>query len=252
MSPSGPGFLAFRHRGFDTDSPAWDLDKRLILAGGEFTGRDDNQSPSSIGHLKEDPNTRGDLNCANYWQSDYSKRPVGCWAFGYASIINGETGTPTGPPGTIASPGNGVATTTGQGGGGATPGNISVSPVGMNAQIDSRFNPKTPLIMQPEGSADGDPNSPGVNGPGGAPGAGGQAGGGGQSGAPGDNSAATNLGNGWQYQDGALAYFGPTAQTTDSLSGYNGGYFGGSFGVSFSGVGSYFGGSLGVKLTYPK
>jgi hypothetical protein len=239
----------FRHRGFDQDSPSWDLHQRAAVLGYEITGRDDKDTPTSVGAWKEDTDTRGDLNCANYWQADYSKRPVGCWGFGYASVIDtkGTGGTSSGT----------VDTQT------AGSSNPKVLPLGQNGNKDTRFNPKYPIIVQPEGSSGDDPNSPnaGMGGDPGNGGAGGQAGNNGDG--SGDNGGGSqDLGGGWQYQDGALAYFGPTSQTTDSLSGFNGGYWGGSIGFKFTGNGFNnstssltgipgigFGGSIGFKLS---
>jgi hypothetical protein len=245
-SPQGPGIIPFRHRGFDDDSPAFDLDKRIGVVGLEITGRDDNQTPNSIGNYKEDVDTRGDLNCANYWQSaDYSKRGVGCWGFGYASVVSKSASGAS--PNTTGGQGD---TTQVQG-----KGKMEVLPLGKQGKKDDRFQPKNPIVVKPMGSPGGDPNAPGV---GGDPGNSGQAGNAGQNpGAdPGANGGAVDLGGGWQYIDGAIAYNGPTAQTTDSLSGSNGGYWGGGIGFSFSGGGgvanlagggSGFAGFSGVK-----
>lgn len=218
LSPKGPGILALRHRGYDQDSPSWDLDKRAALLAFEITGRDDNQNPNSIGHWKEDPDTRGDINGANYWQSDYDKRPVGMWHFGMASVISKSPGA-SGAANTTG--GEGDTTQVQQSGGGS----MEVLPVGKSAQPDQRFKSKKPMTLQPEGSAGGDPNSPAAQGQGpGGPNANGM-----------DPNGVTNLGNGWFYQDGALAYLGPGAPGNfDSLSGYNGGYFGGGLGFQFN------------------
>lgn len=208
-SPQGVGAIPFRHRGYDGDSPAWDLDKRVGWYGIEITGRDDNQTPTSIGNYKEDVDTRGDLNCANYWQADYGQRGIGCWGFGYASVISGSAGASS----TTGQSFYGNADTT------QTQGSVKVLPIGQSGKPDSRFKPKSPMILQPEGSAGGDPNGPGGDTGGGPPGAGG-----------GDGSdGPIDLGGGWVYQDGAMVYNGPKAGGVDSFSGFNGGYFGGGF-----------------------
>lgn len=226
-SPQGPGIIPFRHRGFDDDTPAWDLDKRIGIVGLEITGRDDNQTPTSLGNYKEDVDTRGDLNCANYWQSDYQKRPIGCWGFGYASVVTkSSSGTPNNTTG-----GSGDTT--------QTQGQrvMEVLPIGKKGKKDDRFKPKNPMVIEPVGGAGGDPNAPGNSGDPGNSGA---------SGTPGinpgadpsaNNGQSIDLGGGWQYIDGAVGYFGPTSQTTDTLSGFNGGYWGGSIGFSFTGGG---------------
>lgn len=248
LAPNGPGMFPFRHRGFDQDSPSWDIHQRAAILGYEITGRDDKDTPTSVGAWKEDTDTRGDLNCANYWQADYSQRPVGCWGFGYASVIQ-TTGT-----------GNNVDTQVqGQN-------NPKVLPIGKNGNPDKRFKPKQPLILQPEGSGGGDPDSPnaGMNGDAGANGANGLPGSNG--GGANDSGASVDLGGGWVYQDGAIAYLGPSPGQMDSLSGFNGGYFGGSGmgfnGIpannfssgfpTFSGVPSFFGsgGSIGVSYSW--
>jgi hypothetical protein len=215
----------FRHRGFDQDSPAWDLHQRAAILGYEITGRDDKDTPTSVGAWKEDTDTRGDLNCANYWQADYSQRPVGCWGFGYPSVIKSSS-----------SGGGHDVDTRVQG-----QNSPKVLPIGQSGNPDTRFNPKSPLIIQPEGSAGDDPASPtagmgGDQGPGGAGGAAGGKGGGGD-GSGGDSGAQVDLGGGWVYQDGAIAYLGPAPGQVDSLSGFNQGYWGGSIGFNFSGNG---------------
>lgn len=221
LSPQGPGMLAFRHRDFDSDSPNWDLDKRAAILGFEITGRDDNQQPNSIGHWKEDPDTRGDLNLANYWQAKYDERPVGMWHFGAASLISSSAG---GKPAANTTGGAGDVTQTAPSGG-----SIEVLPVGKGAAPDTRFKPKNPMTLQPEGGADGDPDSPNAQGAHGEAGAAGEAGG---AGAEGNN--VVDLGNGWFYQDGAIAYLGPSRGGVDSLSGFNGGYHGGGLGFGFN------------------
>lgn len=223
LSPSGPGMLPFRHRGFDQDSPSWDIHQRAALLGYEITGRDDSDTPTSVGAWKEDTDTRGDLNCANYWQADYSKRTVGCWGFGYASVVDTK-GTGGTSPGT-------VDTRT------AGSDNPKVLPLGQSGNKDTRFKPKNPIIVQPEGASGDDPNSPnaGMNGDAGANGANGQPGS--NADPNGDNGGQVDLGNGWVYQDGAIAYLGPSPGQVDSLSGFNGGYWGGSLGFNFSGNG---------------
>lgn len=220
LSPNGPGMVPFRHRGFDEDTPKWDLHQRAILLGYEITGRDDKDTATSVGAWKEDVDTRGDLNCANYWQADYSQRPVGCWGFGYASVIKSSGSA---PPNTTGGAGDVTQT--------ANNSSPQVLPIGKGGEPDTRFKPKTPLIIQPEGSPGDDPRSPnaGMGGDAGQNGAAGDAGGSG--------NGAVDLGGGWYYQDGAVAYLGPTAQTTDSISGFNGGYWGGSIGFNFSGNG---------------
>lgn len=211
-SPQGVGAIPFRHRGYDGDSPAWDLDKRVGWYGIEITGRDDNQTPTSIGNYKEDVDTRGDLNCANYWQADYGQRGIGCWGFGYASVVTGSASSPN--------------TTGGAGDQTQTRQKMQVLPFGQGAKADPRFQPKTPMVPQPEGAAGADPNSPAAAAPGGGPaGAAALAGQGGGAG----NDGPIDLGGGWIYQDGALVYNGPRAGGVDSLSGFNGGYFGGGF-----------------------
>lgn len=248
LSPNGPGMFPFRHRNFDQDSPAWDLHMRAAMLGFEITGRDDTDTPTSVGAWKEDPDTRGDLNCANYWQADYSKRPVGCWSFGYASVIDtkGSGGTSSGTVDTQVSGSS----------------NPKVLPLGSGGNKDTRFNPKTPLIVQPEGAAGDDANSPnaGMGGDNAANGGAGPAGNSGGSDPAGGGSV--DLGGGWVYQDGVIAYLGPSSGSVDSLSGFNGGYWGGSLGFNFSGNGFNnslsgltgiqgigFGGSLGFKFS---
>lgn len=219
LSPNGPGMFPFRHRGFDQDSPSWDLQMRAAILGYEITGRDDNDTKTSVGAWKEDPDTRGDLNGANYWQADYSKRPVGCWGFGYPSVIQSS---PSG--------GHDVDTRV------AGANSPKVLPIGQDGKPDQRFKPKNPLIIQPEGAPGDDPSSPtagmGVGGDAGAAGGAGEAGGKG-----GDGGGAIDLGGGWYYQDGAIAYLGPSAGQVDSLSGFNNGYWGGSIGFNFTGNG---------------
>jgi hypothetical protein len=201
-----------RHRDFDKDSPSWDLDKRAALLGFEITGRDDNQSPNSIGHWKEDPDTRGDINCANYWQADYDKRPVGCWAFGYASLISSSKGKKTegANGGDFGGGGDGPGRTQT----GSSSGSIEVLPVGAGATPDQRFKPKTPLTLQPEGSSQADPKSPAAQGAQGQPG---------DAGVPGSPG-------------GANGTPGPGVRggSVDSLSGFNGGYHGGGLGFGFN------------------
>jgi hypothetical protein len=214
----------FRHRGFDQDSPPWDLHQRAAILGYEITGRDDNDTKTSVGAWKEDTDTRGDLNCANYWQADYSQRPVGCWGFGYPSVIKSSSG---------GGGGNDVDTRVqGQ----QQQNNQKVLPIGQSGKPDTRFTPKSPLIIQPEGAAGSDPGGPLA----GMEGDGGDAGG---AGGNGDGGAQIDLGGGWVYQDGAIAYLGPGPGQVDSLSGFNGGYWGGS-GVGFSFSGNGFNNSL--------
>lgn len=242
--------LAFRHRGFDQDTPQWDLHQRAALLGFEITGRDDKDTATSVGAWKEDPDTRGDLNCANYWQADYSQRPVGCWAFGYPSVIKTTGGSNNSA---------GVVDTRVQGQGGGT---SKVLPIGKSGNPDTRFQPKQPLIIQPEGSGGADPDNPnaGANGDTGANGANGLPG---ANGTTGDSGAQIDLGGGWVYQDGAIAYVGPSAGQVDSLSGFNGGYFSGSIGFSgvpasnfssgfpsFGGVTNFFGQGGSVGFTW--
>lgn len=192
LAPNGPGILPFRHRGYDQDQPPWDLHQRAALLGYEITGRDDSNTATSVGAWKEDTDTRGDLNCANYWQADYSQRAVGCWGFGYASVVQSQS-----------SGGNNVDTRTSQ--------PTNVLPLGMNGNPDSRFMPKTPIVAKPEGSPGGDPNAQGATPPGGDPGA---------SGGAMDPNGVIDLGNGWQYQNGLIV------QTGSSGPSYGNGYAG--------------------------
>jgi hypothetical protein len=238
LAPTGPGILPFRHRAFDQDSPPWDLHQRAALLGFEITGRDDD-GPTSVGAFKEDVDTRGDLNCANYWQADYQQRPVGCWGFGYASVIKSAGSNPsqntTGGAGDVTQTNGGNQ-------------QQQVLPLGQNGSPDNRFKPKTPIIVQPEGSPGGDPNGGGVNGDNGALGAAGDPGG---AGAYTDPNTNIDLGNGWSYQNGVIVNTGGFSTNVDSLSGFNqgrGGYFSGGF-TGFQGVGSYFGGSFGATFS---
>lgn len=269
MAPNGPGILPMRHRGFDQDNPSWDIHMRAAMLGFEVTGRDDNQTQTSVGAWKEDPDTRGDLNCANYWQADYGQRPVGCWGFGYASVIqkSANSGTTTGQ----SFYGNSDTTKTENG-------SPEVIPIGQGGQADTRFKTKKPIILQPEGEAQADPNSPSAGaGAGGAGGANGPAGpngpgnGGGADPAKNNDNGIVDLGGGWVYQDGAIAYQGPS-RNVDSLSGMNPGKgftqftYGGSNSTSaltgmqgvgfhtgfagFSGVRNFFGGGGSVGFSY--
>jgi len=234
MAPNGPGILAMRHRGFDQDNPKWDLEKRAILLGYEVTGRDDSDGPNSVGHWKEDVDTRGDLNCANYWQSDdYSKRGVGCWSWGYPAVIS-EAGSRDPVQNTTG--GQGDVTQTGGSGGKA-----KILPIGMGGNPDKRFKPKTPMIVQPEGQGGGDPDAQGAAGD---PGNAGGAGAANSAGSGGQDPGTVDLGGGWQYNDGVLVYNGPSAGQVDSLSGFNGGYWSGGF-VGFNGVNNIAGGGSG-------
>lgn len=213
LSPNGPGMLAFRHRGFDQDNPAWDLHMRAAILGYEITGRDDSDTNTSVGAWKEDADTRGDLNCANYWQADYDKRKVGCWGFGYAAVIQETQDAVQGSTGPSLY-GNSDQTQTGMK-------KSKVLPIGQEGKADKRFKPKNPIFLQPEDEAGDDPDSPNGgmhddgNGDGGANG--------GE-----DPNGVTDLGNGWVYQDGVIAYVGPSPNV-DSLSGFNGGYWSGGF-----------------------
>lgn len=235
LSPNGPGMLAFRHRGFDQDNPAWDLHMRAAILGYEITGRDDSDTNTSVGAWKEDADTRGDLNCANYWQADYDKRKVGCWGFGYAAVIqetqDGGQGS-TGP----SLFGNSDTTQTG--------GKKSkVLPIGQSGKADQRFKPKSPIFLQPEDEAGDDPNGQdgGMNDDGN--------GDGGANGGD-DPNGVTDLGNGWVYQDGVIAYVGPSTNV-DSLSGSNNGYWG-TGSIGFSGVSNFLsgGGPIGFAFSY--
>lgn len=172
-SPSGPGVFPMRHRGFDTNNPPFDVNGRAGMAGFEILDRDDNATPNSIGHWKEDQDTRGDLNVANYWQSDYTQRGTGCWAWGgFGCIVSKSSAgssTPSGnrpsvpsvsPGGSSVVAGRNAPTSPGSTQVMQKPTAMEVMPIGQGGQMDTRFKAKTPMTLQPEGQAMGDPNSP--------------------------------------------------------------------------------------------